>query len=339
MSQIHKPKIFGHKKKSKSSSNKRKEFYKVLDEIEELILLCLKYKSIILIIDDLDELNINIEADNKSLIAIAKLIDAFKDVNTLLLKKGLTSSRCIMLLRRDILNKLNKRSSNLNKILSDNIIDLYWITKKENSPEKHMLMEMILNKIRYSCQEYKNLDNKALYYKLFPRNINGDTTLKFLIDNSFGRPRDIICYLDVIAKANPNEVTFEEKMFRSCKQAYSQRFLQELYNEMSLHFELEIVENYLLLIRKFGRNSFYYNGIKRFYRKHKKTFNYISSLDDALEDLYKFGVIGNCWQVHHGRPDESYQYSWGYRRDGNPKIDMDRKFTVHYGLRKALNTN
>ena len=64
-------------------------------------------------------------------------------------------------------------------------------------------MEMILNKIKCSSKEYEGLDNKTLYYKIFPRDIDGDSALKFLLDHSFGRPKSIICYLDIIAKRYP----------------------------------------------------------------------------------------------------------------------------------------
>lgn len=334
-----KAKVKASKKKGKTKNNTKKEFYKVLEEVEELIIKCLKQKSIVLILDDLDELEIKIDNNRTPLTSIKKLIEAFKDINTLFLKNKVSPSKCIMLLRSDILKKLNKSSTNLNKVLADNTVELYWIDKDEKYPEKHILMEMILNKIKFSSPEYKKLDNRTLYYKIFPKDIDGDSALKFLLDHSFGRPRDIICYLDIIAKKYPNEIEFKDYMFKECRKEYSARFINELYNEMNIHIELEVIEEYLKLIRMFGHKSFFEKQLTKCYKENKKEFKHIKDINIVLEVLYNFGVLGNSWRVNEGCPNESIKFSWGYRKEGNPHINLKQKFSVHYALRNALNTN
>lgn len=334
-----KSKVRASKRKTNTKNNVKKEFYKVLGEVEELIVSCLKQKSVVLILDDLDELEIKIDNNRVPLTSIKKLIEAFKDINTLFLKKNVSPSKCIMLLRSDILKRLNKSSTNLNKVLADNTVELYWIDKDEKSPEKHVLMEMILNKIKCSSTEYKKLENKTLYYKIFPKDIDGDSALKFLLDHSFGRPRDIICYLDIISKKYPNETEFKDYMFKECRKEYSARFIDELYNEMNIHIELEIIEDYLKLIRMLGYKSFFIGQINKCYKDNKKEFKYIKDVNEVLETLYSFGIIGNSWKVNEGLPNESIKFSWGYRKEGNPHINLKQKISVHYGLRNALNTN
>ncbi|MDU2169479.1 P-loop ATPase, Sll1717 family [Clostridium celatum] len=334
-----KGKAAGTNKQTKSINNKRKEFYKVLEEVEHLILQALKYKSVVIILDDLDELEIKIDNNKAPLASIKKLIEAFKDINTLFVKEQVSPSKCIMLIRSDILNKLNKTSTNLNKVLVDNTVELYWINKDEKYPEKHILMEMILNKIKTTSDEYKGLDNKTLYKKLFPDYIDGDSALKFLLDHSFGRPRDIICFLGIITERYPDETEFKDYMFKECRQEYSERFLNELYNEMNIHIKIEIIEDYLKLIRMLGYKSFYEKKIKRFYRENKHEFRYIKDINKALETLYEFGIIGNSWKINEGTPNEKMKFSWGYRKDGNPHINVKQRFSIHYGLRNALNVN
>lgn len=336
---IVKPKISGTKKNSKNKNNRRKEFYKVLAQVEKLILTCLKHKSVVLILDDLDELEIKINDSLTPLTSIKKLIDSFKEINTLFVKSKVDPSKCIILLRSDILKKLNKTSTNLNKVLSDNTVELYWINKEEQFPEKHVLMEMILNKIKSSSEEYAQLDNRTLYYTIFPNTINGESVTKYLIDNSFGRPRDVIFYLDIMAKRYPNETSFKEYMFRECKQAYSERFMDELYNEMNIHIEIEIIDEYFKLIRLLGYKSFQYSHLYKCFKENKREFKYIKDLSQVLDKLYTFGVIGNSWKVNEGTTAEKTKFSWGYRKDGNPSINQKQRFSVHYGLRSALNTN
>ncbi|NFO48669.1 hypothetical protein FDB40_17615 [Clostridium botulinum] len=327
-------KVKGEKKSTKNTPYTRKEFYKVLDEIEENIILCLKATSAVIILDDLDELELKLDSNSSSIITLNKLIDALKNINILFNNNQLAPSKCILLIRSDIINTLNKHSTNLNKVILDNTVELYWIDKENNFPERHMLMQMILNKIKRTCSEYSEINDSALYKKVFPEYISKQSALNYMINYSFGRPRDIICYLDIIRRKYPNENYFKATMFKECKQAYSDAFLKELYNEMKIHLPLDTVEDYLSIIRDFGKNTFFASELKKYHKSRRKNYKNISDVNKCLETLYKFGVLGNFKWVNN----ESV-YSWGYRKDGNPNANIEQKFTVHYGLRKILNTN
>lgn len=238
-------KIKGENKKKKNVPYTKTEFYKLLDEVEKNILKCLKAIKVVIILDDLDELELKLSTSNNSILTLNKLIDSLKNINILFSNNNLSPSKCILLIRSDIINTLNKYSTNLNKVILDNSVELYWIDKDNNFPERHMLMQMILNKIKRTCIEYASLNDIALYRKIFPESISKQSAINYMINNSFGRPRDIICYLDIIKRKYPNENYFKATMFKECKQSYSDAFLKELYNEMKIHLPLEIVEDYL----------------------------------------------------------------------------------------------
>ena len=329
-----KRKLQGVDKNVTNSNYIKKEFYKIVEEIEKNLVKCLKVNSVVIILDDLDELDIKINCENSYVNSINKLIEALKSINILFNKRKVGPSKCILLIRSDIMNVLNKYSSNLNKVLLDNTVELYWIDKMPRQPHKHMLMEMILNKIKKTCPEYSNMGNKELYNKLFPKDIGGYTAVDYMINNSFGRPRDIFCYLNIITNKYPNDVSFQRHMFRECKQAYSKSFLDELYNQMKIHLDVKIADEYIELLRNFGKNTFYFSELKKYYKLRRKSYPNISDLNKCLSDLYDFGVVGNCWKVK-----EQLKYSWGYRRDGKDSISIDQKFTIHYALRKTLDTN
>lgn len=327
----------GGKSEKKYSENKKyikKEFYKVLEQVEECIINCLKVVNITLILDDLDEMDINFKAEDGSINVLNKLIDTFKNINIEFSKRDLKNSKCIILIRSDIIQELNKRSSNLNKILLDNSVELYWIEKENTYPERQMLMEMVLNKIKTTCSEYSNISNAELYRKLFPELINGIPIINYMINYSFGRPRDIITFLEIVKKRYPNETHFKRYMFKECRQSYSKSFFYELQNEMKVHLSSETAEDYLNLIRNFGKNSFYFSELKKYYRNHRKCYKNIKNLNECMECLYRFGVVGNIRKINNNNI-----CSWGYRKDGNPNINLDLKIVVHNGLRKSLNTN
>ncbi|MDU1314842.1 MAG: hypothetical protein E6940_12395 [Clostridium septicum] len=328
------PKFIRSKKKSINKTYTKSEFYKLIERVEELILTCLKVISVVIILDDLDELDIDLDSNRNSAVALNKLIEAMKSVNILFANKELSPSKCILLIRSDMIEELNKRSTNLNKVIQDNSVELYWIDKDNNHPEKHMIMSMILNKVKKSCSEYNNFSDIELYSNLFPEKINNNNVVTYLINNSFGRPRDIICYLETIKRRYPNENKFRATMFRECKQSYSDAFLKELYNEAKIHIDLETLEEYLKLIRDYGKNSFYASHLKSYYKPRRKIYKKSIDINECLETLYKLGVLGNLRKTCK----EEIIYSWGYRKDGNPNANLELKFTVHYGLRNILNT-
>lgn len=303
-------------------------------EFEECIFICLKVQSVVIILDDLDELDIDLGEDKYSAKALNKLIEAMKNVNLLFAKNELLSSKCILLIRSDIIEELNKRSTNLNKVIQDNSVELYWIEKENSTPERHMIMEMILNKVKKSSKEYYNYSNKELYKILFPEPINKQNVVTYLINNSYGRPRDIITYLQIIKKRYPNETCFRAKMFRECKQSYSDAFQKELYNEAKIHIDLETFEEYLKLIRDYGKNSFYASNLRTYYKSRRKNYNKSIDVNECLTKLYQLGVVGNMRK----NSNDEIIYSWGYRKDGNPNVNLELKLTVHYGLRNILNT-
>lgn len=327
-------KLSGKRKKEINRIYTTKEFYKLIDEFEECILSCLKVQSVVIILDDLDELDIDLGEDKYSAKALNKLIEAMKNINLLFSKKNLGASKCILLIRSDIIEELNKRSTNLNKVIQDNSVELYWIEKENSAPEKHMIMEMILNKVKKSCEEYSNYSNKDLYKILFPESINKKNVVTYLINNSFGRPRDIITYLEIIKKRYPYETCFRAKMFRDCKQSYSDAFQKELYNEAKIHIDLETFEEYLKLIRDYGKNSFFASDIRSYYKSRRKNYKKSIDVNECLTKLYQLGVVGN---MRKNSNNETI-YSWGYRKDGNPNVNLELRLTVHYGLRNILNT-
>lgn len=333
-------KVRGTNKYTENKKYIKKEFYEILENVEKNVLTCLKTINVTLILDDLDELDINFNGEkNNSALVLNKLIEAFKNINIKFCNEEIKKSKCILLIRSDIIEELNKRSSNLNKIIVDNSIELYWIDKENVYPEKQMLMEMILNKIKRTCPEYSCMDNALLYKKLFPERINNKWhAINYMINNSFGRPRDIISFLEIIKRRYPNETAFRATMFKECKQAYSDAFLKELYNEMKIHLPLDVVEDYLNLIRDFGRDTFYLSDLKKYYKPRTSNYKNINNLNKCIEDLYKFGVLGNFKKIGDEN-NKSYSYSWGYRNDGKPNANLEQKFSVHYGLRNILNTN
>lgn len=318
-----------------------KPFYKVISPVEELIIKCLKYSPITIILDDLDEIDSLNGLDKHACQVVIQLIEAIKNVNEVIANNNIKKSKVILLIRSDILNVINKHSSNLAKLLDDSEVNLYWIDKHPQ-PEKHMLMQMILHKIKVSNSEFSNMDYSSIYETLFPQKIDNKNMVNYLLDYSFGRPRDIINYLNIIKESYGDESRITATMFSNCKSHYSRRFKKELYNELHIHTSVNYADQILGLLKDFGKRTFLYDDIEFYYEGHKDLYPDIKNLKECINTLYIFGVIGNSVknpQYNRRKNNAKYLYSWGYRDDGEDLPNFDKSFTVHFGLRKALSLN
>lgn len=319
-----------------------KPYFKMISQFEEKLLICMKYHKVVLILDDIDEMKVKLDIDEESRNFLESLITTLKELNSTIKERNLGPNKCILLLRSDILSTLNKHSSNLNKILVDSQVELYWLDKDNKYPEKHILMDMLFHKIKLSCEEYKDLSNNEIYYKLFPQKINNKSATNYLLDYSFGRPRDIIFYLGAIQKRFPEYSSFSPSSFVQCENEYSNLLKNELLNELSLHLDIDYVEELFKLISDFKQLSFYYKDIKKHYEYNEANYPNIKDIKKSIADLYTFGIIGNSYRVTDNSSDSKSKkndtiiYSWAYRRDGANEVNYNQQLSVHYGLRSSL---
>jgi hypothetical protein len=312
----------------------KNKYYNLLSKLDTLLNKCLPHYNIILIYDDLDEFQRNIEDDSSYIDLLLSLITVSNDINLQLINANSSNSRILILLRDDILNTLHLYSANLNRLIVDCEVNLNWpkITCKE--PWENPLMDMILSKISVSVKEFSNMSKECLYQRLFPEKINHQEASDYLMDYSFGRPRDIINYLNIIKNTYPNAKYFGSQLFTSCKSVYSNKFLNELENELSIHNTPKVVQESLNLIRDLKYQTFDYATVKEFYKKNITNYPNIISIDNCLNFLYKFGVIGNTKNISKNLRKPKYKITWCYGEGGSSNPNFSEKFIVHYALRK-----
>lgn len=315
----------------------KKKFYKVIEPVKELVYKCMRYNDIILILDDLDELDTSKKLNEETSLLIINLINAIREINEDLYNISKDSlSKIILLIRTDILDTINKHSSNLAKIRTDSEVNLYWIDKKEE-PTQHMLMQMIIHKIRQTAIEFKDKDDNDIYEKLFPEYIDKKDMVTYLIDYSFGRPRDIITYLNIIKDKFGDKDKFLSGMFTECRSDYSLAFKRELYNELCIHKDANYTDELFQLLSDYGKRTFKFEQIRYYYDNNKDSYPHIKSLEECINICYRFGILGNSRRNTSKKKNApKYLYSWAYRKDGNSNANFDISFTVHFGLRKAL---
>lgn len=308
--------------------SERKKFYELINSYETLLFESISKKDeMILIIDDLDE----IEKDKeKAESIIAALINVTKEYN-FKIKKYKGKLKIILLLRSDILNEIQVYNANLSKIKTSCCVELYWLLDSAPNPYEHPLMSMVLHKIRASCPEYEGADNKRIFNEMFPEQIDGKRPLDYLLDYGFGRPRDIITLLNHAKEQYPEETYFSARALKESRKLYSDDFYNEMLNQASFHKDPNYIKECFLLLQMMVRVTFSYSEICEIYEKNKNRFQTMDDLDGALEFLYEIGAIGNVWKVK-----KMNHTCWAYKKDAMDNVDLNKKFTIHYGLRKKF---
>lgn len=273
----------------------------MIEQLEVLLFNCLKNeKEIILIYDDLDELEEKIGEDSFYHRTLISMIETIKGLNIMFNTLHKQNTKIIVLLRSDIIDEIHKFSSNSNKLITEGMVNLYWIEKRHKSRANHPLMEMILNKVQKSAEEYSALNKHELYQVLFPRKIQNKEVIDYLLDYSFGRPRDITRYLNLIIKNNPEATAFLPKAIKECSQEYSKWFYNELENEISISENKEAILDGLQLIHDIKKITLTYNIIQNHFQQNTEHYPNIKNLKETIRHLYKLGVIGNSWEHKKG---------------------------------------
>lgn len=301
----------------------RTNFIERQENLKKIVCDCLKYIQVILIIDDLDETNIS-EKEHR----IKFLINLLEKVNDINCDKLINQndSKCILLLRNDILDSFAPYSSNIQKIISDSRVDLNWFKDASGN----QLFDMISHKIVKSCELLSKTDAKIL----FSKNKSSGDSFQEIVKYSFGRPRDIISFIKIIIENNPNDKQFDLQNIKSSIMQYSNSTLGEIKNEMSLTWSPEMINDVFKLIREMGKPTFTIQEITDYYKSASGRFpNITDTMENVFTYLYELGVIG----TYKKRGKKDPVFNWSYRANGSPIPNFNERITVHFSLRKSLN--
>lgn len=313
----------------------KNSYFHIINGIKGSLLYLLKALPINLIFDDLDELDEKIDGNESLVKFLIDFIEVANSLNNDFRKNRIEDSRIIILMRSDIIKVLNENSSNLNKIIADSEIRLNWI-KKVRGSKMHPLMELIVTKIKKSNGMLEHLSNDEVMRQFFPEKVNGIPIMDHMLNCSFGRPRDIINMLNIIKNEYPEAQYFSADSFKDTQQEYSRKFTDELRNELSTHYEQEIIEECFNIIHYINKKEFWMSDIKAAMENHKEKIVFFTTEEKFADFIYKHGIAGNTWRNENPNERKKYNFSWKYREDGSENPDYDKKFYLHLGLRKSL---
>ena len=297
-------------------------YQNVIEHLEKKILSIYSDSIYWLFIDELDE---GYRADDKGLrLILLSLFRATEDA-VLNLKNSNLNFRPILVLRSDIFDSLE--DNDLNK-LDDYTLRLRWISHIDHTD--YSLKSIPNARIKFSIptlSEYndpwryvvKDDDVTSLY--------NVKSLWSFMANRTYERPRDIIKFLKYCRKfVDKGQLTLEH--VKKAEDNYSNWLYNELRDE--IHSYLPIWKNALQVLTKIGKGKLTITEYKRLAERDKKILQWLKdhnkSIEEILEILFDFGVIGNL-------DDKRWIFKY---KDHDLPFDEHMEIIVHFGLKKKL---
>jgi len=318
-------KIFG--KKDVTLSGKRPQFFKVIESLQSVVVDCLKeieqyQNDFFIIIDDLD-----IEYSSASeydCIFISELIRVAKEMNSTFFKYNVN---ILVLIRDDILNDLNSKNADMNKIIESYGVKLIWYEYKmfRNNIENMPLLKLINKRLK------KNLEAIGYPTQNPWKTVFEDDDYDFfkqIIDITYARPRDIIQCLMNINNIKSNFPIKKDKFVYFIKN-YTNTIHSEIKNEFSNFLSRDEIEIVFKSLKNLIQNK-HNNGIsRREIEQELIKLKYKGNVKDVINLLFDRSIIGHISKNNH--------LKFKYR---NPDINVDDHniFTVHKSLYEYINT-
>lgn len=311
--------------------SEKAEFYKLIPDLEKVVLDILKQdeeNKYILMFDDLD---IGLKINNQdSIETLAELIRIAKYYNNDVFARNQVDSKIVIFMRTDIKKHLDY-TADMPKVFSSYATELRWYEDFHRYNEKKLLLRRFINKriqINFESHGYviNNLSDPWTSF-IDEDSFYGDKTgFKHIIDHTFFRPRDLILFFKNIGSLEL-DIPISNKVVNSIlMENYSKEMVADIKGELSLCYDSKTIDSiFLALSRCSGDNNrkpFSFDGLAAELQKAGVKDN----TDRVIEDLFDYSLIGNY--------DEDENVSFKYRESPGETVMMDKQedFILHYVL-------
>lgn len=239
-------------------------------------------------------------------------------------------------IRSEVKNSVHSSGYEINKILSDFGIGIIW-HKPGITDDKQPILEVIIKRLQYQLKE--QILDEQIWKTWFPEKIQNEKTQKYILHNSWYRPRDVIRLLKLAQDENPESESFTHEIFDSIRQKYSEDSWIELREELTAKYQNKDISAMERIFEGF-KKSFSLEEFNTHVTETKELYSYEGDINDdpqhlkkLLADLYDIGFLGN---VIWDRSTENI-FKFSYR--GDLKINLRNNFYIHPSLRKHFNIN
>ena len=285
--------------KEQKRVNYQKLAKKVIDLFGALNLVPDTYNNVWILFDEL-ELSVQSKKMNKRDIQLVRdLILAIERLNNVCRHRNFPI-HVIAAIRSEVINSVYSAGYEINKSVEDFGKEITWYIrggKYEDSP----LISMIIQKIRICEEKFDIKDEGDLWYKYFPKSINGMNSKEYVLRYTWHRPRDIVRLLNLAKDHARKSSCFTQDIFDATMREYSKKSWVETSEELRLIYD----DNHLKAIKKLFSNigvPFTLGDLRSRLEQLGEIYDYVEKFNeryrliDVLEQLFSVGVIGNSGQ-------------------------------------------
>ncbi len=307
------------------------EFYKLIPDLEKVIVNILKSDKENKYIVMFDDLDIGLRINNQdSVDTLAELIRIAKYFNNDIFARNQIDSKVIVFMRSDIKKHLDY-TADMPKVFSSYATELRWYEDFYRDDEIKLLLRQFINKriqINFEKHGYviNNLNDPWTSF-IDENSFYGDKTgFKHIIDHTFFRPRDLILFFKNIGELDFDIPISSRIVNTVLMENYSKEMVAEIKGELSLNYDRTTIDLILLALSRcsgyYNRESFSYDKLTTELQKVGVNAN----IETVIEDLYDYSLIGNY--------DEDGNVSFKYRESPGETVIMDKQedFILHYVL-------
>lgn len=306
-------------------------FYNALDLVDKLFCsLIVKRPKYYICIDELEAYNYNHDNYIRDLTMIRDLIITTKRINALIRANGIKNIKIIMSVRTEMVNSIIRELPGLeyNKDLGGFAEKINWtgpMVEFIYHPLTSIWMKRIQEALSKNGLSYALMD---VYRQTFPAVIGVDDTIKYVIERTWYKPRDIIRLMTCLHESiRPNETSYEPKYFIQAMTEYSRQSKDELVEELGAIYSNVEIEKIFLCLTAYKRHFRREELRTRLKDRVISIYGHLDS-DKIINDLYRVGVIG---LKNFSTGDEL----WGFLGQSNIENE-EWRCIVHRGLWREL---
>ncbi|MCX6579551.1 MAG: funZ protein [Candidatus Aminicenantes bacterium] len=265
--------------------------------------------------------------------------------------------RVILLVRPDIFSSLGLQNTT-NKV-RDNSVYLDWRTTYPSYRTSRLfeLSDRLLAAQQETRETRLELGHAWDYYfpwQSYSTNPKREKDPSFIgaLRLTYSRPRDIVTLVQILQEEFREKRCPQSEVFKALdlesndfKTKYSEYLMGEIKDQLAFYYndkDYEIFLRFFVFLN--GRVDFDYNQYVAAYEKFTEYIldyctdipEFVESPDKFIQFLYETNII-----CHIDDTENEPLFRWCYRERGPsniaPKVNLDKRYRIHYGLHKALN--
>lgn len=207
---------------------------------------------------------------------------------------------CITGIRQEVIAATQSTGKEINKPISDFGVALRW-QQFSGDDARHPLIKIIIKRLMYAEEglpEKDRLQESTIWNRYFPEMIDRKPIRKYILDQTWYRPRDIVRILGIAQQQFPNETMFTENIFVSINKNYSVESWTEQEEELRTRYSKNDIKGIKHLLMGLS-SPFTYNELVSRSKELRSVYDSVNAvlgkykIGDILAHLFRLGIIGN----------------------------------------------